>query len=259
MRGTVNVSDLVLAERLEPGIVSLTLNRSERRNALSIDLLDRLCDQLQKVEADRTNRVVILRGAGPVFSAGLDLREAADISLVEQSAAAVHRALSRLRETPLIMIAALHGGSFAGGAGLMAACDIVIAANDATIGFPEGRRGLLPALICGVLKHKVREGDLRELFLTGHTIDADRAQQLGLVQRVVPASRLMDEAIDVARSVIAGGPETIRQTKLLLNETFGVTNIDIGPDLIKRHLAARHSDEAREGLAAFAEKREPKW
>ena len=141
----------------------------------------------------------------------------------------------------------------------MAACDIVIAAADARIGFPEARRGLLPALICGVLKHKVREGDLRELFLVGDTIGADRAQQVGLVQRIVPASRLLDEAVNVARSVLSGGPETIRQTKALLGETFSGMVDATGPDLVRKHLAARHSDEAREGLAAFAEKREPNW
>ncbi len=210
-------------------------------------------------QAIRRNRVVILRGAGPVFSAGLDLREAADSSLVERSAAAVSRALDLLRTSPLITIAAVQGGAFAGGAGLMAACDIVIAAADAKIGFPEARRGLLPALICDVLMHKVREGDLRELFLAGEPIDATRAQQVGLVQRVVPAERLLDEALSVARSVVAGGPQTIRQTKALLNAMFQRTDDHAGPDLVETHLAARHSDEAREGLAAFAEKREPNW
>ena len=140
----------------------------------------------------------------------------------------------------------------------MAACDIVIAAADARIGFPEARRGLLPALICDVLRFKVREGDLRDLFLAGDSVDAGRAQLVGLVQRVVPNDRLLDEALDVAQSIVAGGPETIRQTKALLNETFHQTG-DSAPDLIKSHLAARHSDEAREGLAAFTEKRKPNW
>ena len=222
-------------------------------------MLEQLCAEIERLASDRTNRVVILRGAGPVFSAGLDLREAADSSLVERSAAAVSRALDLLRASPLVMIAAVQGGAFAGGAGLMAACDIVIAAADAKIGFPEARRGLLPALICGVLMHKVREGDLRELFLAGEPIDAARAQQVGLVQRVVPADRLLDEALSVARSVTAGGPNTIRQTKALLNATFQQTSDSSAPNLVETHLAARHSDEAREGLAAFAEKREPNW
>lgn len=253
------MSDLIQVETLERGIVSVTLNRPDRRNALSIDLLDLLCTEIERLANNSTHRVVILRGAGLVFSAGLDLREAADGSLIERSAEAVSRALDLLRASPLVMIAAVQGGAFAGGAGLMAACDVVIAAVDAKIGFPEARRGLLPALICGVLMHKVREGDLRELFLVGDPIDAIRAQQVGLVQRVVPAERLQDEALSIARAVVAGGPNTIRQTKALLNATFEQTDDSPGPNLIETHLAARHSDEAREGLAAFAEKREPNW
>jgi len=252
------MTQLIKVETLEPGIVSVTLNRPERRNALDIELLDQLCAAIDRLADDQTNRVAILRAAGPVFSAGLDLREAADSSLVEQSAEAVQRALNLLRETPLIMIAAVRGGAFAGGAGLMAACDIAIAATDTKFGFPEGRRGLLPALICGVLKHKIREGDLRDLFLAGEVIDASRAQNIGLVQRVVPIERLLDEALRVARSVAAGGPETIRQTKALLNALYN-QNGAAGSHLIQTHLAARCSDEAREGLAAFIEKREPNW
>jgi methylglutaconyl-CoA hydratase len=253
------VTDLILTETLERGIVSVTLNRPDRRNALSIELLEALCKQIEHLEADRTNRVVILRGADPVFSAGLDLKEAADSSLVERSAAAVSRALKVLRSTSLITIAVVQGGAFAGGAGLMTACDIAFASADAKIAFPEPRRGLLPALISGVLVHKVRENDLRELFLTGEPIDATRAREVGLLQRVVPAERLLDEALRVARSIVAGGPETIRQTKSLLNTMFQRTTESEAPDLIETHLAARHSDEAREGLAAYAEKREPKW
>jgi methylglutaconyl-CoA hydratase len=255
----MTLSNLVLVEALERGISVVTLNRPDRRNALSIDMMDGLAGHIRKLEDDPAQRVVVLRGAGPVFSAGLDLREAADSSLVDRSAAAVSRALHLLRNTPLVTIVAVQGGAFAGGAGLMAACDIVIAAADATIGFPEARRGLLPAIICGVLLHKVGEGDLRELFLAGEPVDANRAQQVGLVQRVVPPERLNDEALNAARSVIAGGPQAIQQTKALLNSMYG----DIGHSghsvLVEAHLAARRSDEAMEGLTAFIEKRKPNW
>lgn len=253
------MADLILVENLGRGIVLVTLNRPERRNALCIDLVEQLCGAIERLASDAANRCVILRGAGPVFSAGLDLREAADSSLVERSAASVSRLLDLVRATPLVMIAAVQGGAFAGGAGLMAACDITIAAVDAKIGFPEAQRGLLPALICGVLRHKVREGDLRELFLAGEPIDAARAYEVGLAQRVVPAERLMDEALDVARAVVAGGPKTIRQTKSLLNAAFSPSGETGDVNLVEAHLAARHSDEAREGLAAFIEKRKPNW
>jgi methylglutaconyl-CoA hydratase len=253
------MSPLILVENVERGISAVTLNRSERRNALSIDLLDQLCAAIEQLASDPARRVVVLRGAGPVFSSGLDLQEAADMALVERSAAAVSRALDLLRATPLVMIAAVPGGAFAGGAGLMAACDIVIAAADAKFGFPEIRRGLLPALISNVLLHRVREGDLRELLLAGESIDAARAREVGLVQRVVPSERLIDEALSVARSIVSGGPQTVRQTKSLLNAMFSSTADRGGPDLVATHLAARNSDEAREGLTAFAEKRNPSW
>lgn len=253
------MSDLIAVTTLERGIVSLTLNRPERRNALSIELLEQLCGAIERLGGDSAHRVVVLSGAGPVFSAGLDLCEAADTTLVERSAAAVSRALTLLRTTPLVVIAAVQGGAFAGGAGLMAACDIVLASEDAKFGFPEVRRGLLPALICDVLLHRVREGDLRELFLAGEAIDAARAREVGLVQRVVSAGRLMDEAVGIARSIVAGGPQTVRRTKALLGAMFRRTGDQAEADLVATHLAARQSDEAREGLAAFVEKREPKW
>jgi methylglutaconyl-CoA hydratase len=247
------MSDLVLTQSLRAGVTAVTLNRADRRNALSIELLDHLCAAVQALEADAAQRVVILRGAGPAFSAGLDLHEAAEAALVERSAAAVERALTLLQETPLIVIAAVQGGAFAGGAGVMAACDLVIAADNAKFGFPEARRGLLPALILPVLQRKVRAGDLADLLLAGEIFTAERGRQVGLVQRVVPAAEVLSAAQSVANSLLAGGPETIRLTKQLLRG---------GPHdqvLIAAHLAARRSDEAREGLAAFAEKRPPWW
>jgi methylglutaconyl-CoA hydratase len=226
------MTDLVRVEMMERGVACVTLDRADRRNALSIDLLDQLCSAIENLANDPTNRVVILSGAGPVFSAGLDLREAADSALIEQSATVVSQTLELLRSCPLILIAAVQGGAYAGGAGLMAACDMVVAADDAQIGFPEARRGLLPAIICDVLIHRVREGDLNELFLTGDPITAARAREVGLVQRVVPAERLIDETLVVARSIIAGGPDTIRQTKALLNTLFHPTAKQPNDDLV---------------------------
>jgi methylglutaconyl-CoA hydratase len=253
------MSDLIRIETLDTAVTAVALNRPERRNALGIELLGQFCAAIERLANDRAQRVVIVRGEGPVFCAGMDLREAADPSRVEQSAEAIQRSLHLLRGTPLVTIAAVQGGAYAGGAGLMAACDIAIAADDAKIGFPEGRRGLLPALIYGVLHDKLRDGDLRDLLLTGDTIDARRAQQVGLVQRVVPANRLPEEALAAARSVRAGGPETIRRTKAMLNAGLHDAGDPAASHSLREHLAARLSDEAREGLAAFLEKREANW
>jgi methylglutaconyl-CoA hydratase len=250
------MADLVLVESPREGVALVTLNRPERRNALSIGLLEALCAAVERLEQEAVHRVLLLRGAGPVFSAGLDLQEAADPALARHSAGCVERSLQTLRESPLVSVAVVHGGAYAGGAGLMAACDLAIAADDARFGFPEARRGLIPALIGLVLQHKVREGDLRELFLVGETVSALRAQQLGLVQRVVPAAELLDEALHVAESVLRGGPETIRLTKQLLNTLYHEPG---EPRLHELHMQARQGPEAQEGLAAFLEKREPKW
>lgn len=249
---------LVRVESPLPGVAILTLDRPERRNALSIALLDALVRGIEALEAAKTARVLILRGAGPVFSAGLDLAETSDTDLVEASARGVAAALHGLRQSPIVSIAAVHGGAYAGGAGLMAACDMVVAAADAKIGFPEARRGLLPALICGVLRDKVRAGDLAELFLVGDPIDAVRAREIGLVQRVVPPDALLDEALSMATGILAGGPQTIKQTKTLLHRTYEQSSAE-PTNPLAIHLAARKGPEATEGLHAFLEKRPPRW
>lgn len=250
---------LVLREPIVAGLSWLSLNRPQRRNALSIDLLRQLCDEIVRLASDPRERVVILRGIGPVFSAGLDLREAADSALAEASAQSLENTLALLRETDLIVISAVQGGAYAGGAGLMAACDLAVAADDALFGFPEARRGLLPALITSVLHPKVREGDLRDLFLVGDTIDARRAQQIGLLQRVVPAARLSQEAVAVGMRILQGGPDTIRRTKRLLREFSQGLSPASAERLKEIHLEARKSGEAEEGLAAFRERRDPHW
>lgn len=253
------MSELIRIEPLEEGMTSVVLNRPERRNALSIALVTQLCDTIDRLAADAAERVIVLRAEGPVFCAGLDLKEAAEDALVEQSAHCVERLFRTLRETPLISIASAHGGAYAGGGGLLAACDIAVASEDLQIGFPEARRGLLPALICGVLQTRVSEGNLRELFLVGDPIDAQRALQMGLVQRVVPSDQLLDEAVCIGRSILAGGPETIRQTKKLINAAFAGDGAHSDDGALQSHLEARKSDEATEGMAAFREKRPPRW
>lgn len=253
------MSQLVEIERRTRSIREIILRRAESRNALSLELLEQLLAALTSLAAQAEVRVVILRADGTVFSSGMDLKEAADDSLAERSAASLKRVFQFLRETPLVMIAAVQGSAYAGGAGLMAACDIVVAADDVNIGFPEARRGLLPALISQILRPKVRDGDLRELFLAGEPIDVRRALQIGLVQRVVPADALLAEVRYLAGAVVSGAPETIRNTKRLLNDLIDPSRDTSEAALEELHLAARHSDEAREGLAAFKEKREPNW
>ncbi len=252
----------LLIDSPRKGVAVVTLNRPERRNALNIGMMQQLVDSLHNLASDSTTRVAIVRGAGPVFCAGLDLAEAQDPELVKQSAGLVAKTLHTLKFSPLVTIAAVHGGAYAGGGGVAAACDMAVATDDCKIGFPEARRGLLPALICDVLKTKVREGDLTELFLCGEAITASRAQQIGIFQRIVPEAELLPTALQVAENILAGGPQTIIDTKTLLHHAYGHDHLASGSQdasSIDEHLKARFSEEAVEGLRAFIEKRQPAW
>ena len=249
-------NDLVHVEHFEAGLAIVSMRRGEKRNALNVAMLRQLADAFEVLERQPTCRVAILRGDGPVFCAGLDLVEASDPTSAEESAAGVRRLLATIQQSSLIVIAAAHGAAVAGGAGILCACDLVIATEDLKLGFPEVRRGLVAAIVSGVLVRKVRDGDLRELLLFGEPITAVRAQQMGLVNWIIPAPQLLDHARKIAAGVLAGGPQSIRETKRLLNHSPGSTDF---ASLQALHERVRLGTEAREGLAAFQERREPNW
>ena len=252
-------SGILLTERLNDSTTLLTLNRTERRNALTIELMEAICGEFNVLAAQVDQRVVILRGAGPAFCSGLDLNEAAEADLAEHSANAVARLFETVTHSPLVTIAAAHGAAYAGGAGLLASCDFAVAAEDLKIAFPEVRRGLIPALVAALLKDRVREGDARELFLAGEPITADRAYAIGLINRVVPTDNVLDEACALALTILKGAPEAVRQTKRLLRELRPTELSQLLAHALKSHRRARAGDEAAEGLAAFLDHREPDW
>ncbi|MFZ5495130.1 MAG: enoyl-CoA hydratase/isomerase family protein [Verrucomicrobiota bacterium] len=240
-------------------VTTLALNRPAKRNALNVALLEQLVAAVTTAEADKSQRVLVLRGEGPAFCAGLDLAEAADPEQAHRSAGLIARGLQVLGTTRLVTIAAVHGAAIAGGAGLMSACDLAIAAQGTQIGYPEPRRGLVAALVMTFLRRQLRERDARELLLTGELIDASRAVAIGLVNREVPAADLLPEAQRFAAAVLAGGPEAVANTKRLLAELWPVS---VQADLDRAlafHLEARQAPEAAEGIAAFREKRPPRW
>src|SRR6267378_4326279 len=250
---------VVLVEKQSPQITVVTLNRPERRNSLTIELLNELIAAI-KVASDQPNeRVLILRGAGAAFCTGLDLKEAADQTKAHSTAEMVAKTLVTLAETRLVTIAAVHGAAVAGGAGIMSACDFVVAAQKTKIGYPEVRRGLVAGLVMTFLRRQVGERNMRELVLGGELIDAERAREIGLVNRVAAPDQLMAEAQKFADSVLQGAPNALVQTKRLIRELWS-TSVKEDVDLaLKHHLQARESAEAREGIAAFNEKRRPNW
>ena len=237
-----------------------TLNRPDKRNALNVALLEALREAVATTEKDTSQRIFVLRGAGPVFSSGLDLEEAANVAIADASAELIRRVLEALSTTRLVTIAAVQGAAIAGGAGLMSACDFAVATIDAKFAYPELRRGIMPALIATFLRRQVRERDARELLLLGKMFDARHALAIGLVNRVVAdAPALETEVRSLISSLLQGAPEAMAETKRLLRELWPVP---MAADLERghaRHLSARNSGEAREGIAAFNEKRAPNW
>ena len=250
---------VVLIEKQSPQVTIVTLNRPERRNSLTIELLNELISAVKVASDQADERVLILRGAGAAFCTGLDLKEAADQTKAHATAEMVAKTLVTLAETRLVTIAAVHGAAVAGGAGIMSACDFVVAAEKTKIGYPEVRRGLVAGLVMTFLRRQIGERNLRELVLGAELIDAARAKEIGLVNRVVSRDEVMNEAQKFADSVLQGAPNAIAQTKKLIEELWS-TSVREDVDLaLKHHMKARESDEAREGIAAFNAKRKPSW
>jgi methylglutaconyl-CoA hydratase len=250
---------VVLIEKPSSQITIATLNRPERRNSLTIELLDELVSAINTASKDPTERIFILRGAGAAFCTGLDLKEAADQSKAHETAEMVAKTLVTIAETRLVTIAAVHGAAVAGGAGIMSACDYVVAAEKTKIGYPEVRRGLVAGLVMTFLRRQVGERHLRELVLAGELIEAQRALEIGLVNRVVARDQMMNEAQNFANSVLQGAPTALANTKKLIEELWSTSVKEDVEVALKHHMQARESDEAREGIAAFNEKRKPNW
>ena len=249
---------VVLVEKQTPQITLLTLNRPERRNALTIESMSELIAAIEAAGADPIQRILILRGAGKAFCTGLDLQEAAQND-PHATAEMVAGTLLALAETRLVTIATVHGAAVAGGAGIMSACDFAIAAEQTKIGYPEVRRGLVAGLVMTFLRRQLRERDLRELLLASELIDADRAREIGLVNRVVPASELEGEAQKIIASVLQGAPGAINNSKRLMEELWSTSVREDIEIALRHHMEARESAEAKEGIAAFNEKRAPTW
>jgi methylglutaconyl-CoA hydratase len=249
---------VVLIEKQTPQITVVTLNRPERRNALTIELLTELVAAIRVASDEPNERIIILRGAGAAFCTGMDLK-AATPQNAHAMAELVAEALLTLSQTRLITIAAVHGAAVAGGAGIMSACDFVVAAEGAKIGYPEVRRGLVAGLVMTFLRRQVGERNMRELLLGSELINAERAREIGLVNRVVAQEDLMSEAQKFAHSALQAAPGALAQTKHFIEELWWRSvkeDIDLA---FKHHMEARESSEAREGIAAFNEKRPPNW
>lgn len=260
---TSNTEKLVISER-RGDVVWVTMNRPEVRNALSRAHVRAIWDALEAACDDPEARAIVLAGSDPVFCAGADIREylaVEDPEVTRQDGAQLNDMLDFMMVCPLPIIARIQKAAFGGAIGLISACDIAIAADDARFSLSEARLGIVPAVISEAVFTALGHRNARQMMLRASPIDAQEAYRIGLVTEVVPAGKL-DEAVtavvDQLRQAAPGAQYDIK--KLLYTLALGGLNANQRRDMIL-DLAARRmlSEEGKEGLASFTEKRSPTW
>jgi methylglutaconyl-CoA hydratase len=247
------------------GVARVTLNRPEVNNAYDGALIRGLHNAMDALGGDPALRVVVIAGTGKHFQAGADLAwltalRAASPQDNESASRATATAIDRLNRIPVPTVALVHGYCVGGGTGIVAACDVVIVAEDAKFVISEVRWGLTAAIIIPQLNDAIGVRQVRRYALTGERFDAREARRIGLVHEVVPAAELEAAGERIVTALLANGPQAMATTKAIARE-YACGHIDGGvmARLIEAHAAQRLSAEAAEGLASFVEKRPPRW
>ncbi|HSP56122.1 MAG TPA: enoyl-CoA hydratase-related protein [Dehalococcoidia bacterium] len=242
------------------GIATVTLDSPSNRNALSRALVAGLQGNLDAAIADDRARLIVLTGAGPVFCSGADLKEGRTAEPGRGGGpGGLADILKQIWRSPKPVIARVNGPTRAGGIGLVAACDIAVAVDSATFAFSEVRLGLIPAIISVVVLPKMGINKTMELFLTGDTFNAADAVQFGLLNATVPADELDEGVAHYTGSILKGSPGALAGCKRLVREVPAM-DMDAAFEATAKWSAEFFmSEEAREGMLSFAEKRPPRW
>jgi methylglutaconyl-CoA hydratase len=249
----------------QDGVARVTLNRPELRNAFDDALIGKLSQAFAELAVDRSVRVIVLAGNGPAFCAGADLnwmKRMAGYSYEENLADAKGLAdmLAALDRLPKPTIARVHGPVFAGGTGLVAACDIAVGTPEAKFCLSEAKLGLSPATISPYVIRAMGERLARRYFLTAEVFDAQEAYRIGMLSLLVPAGELDAAIAELVKHLLAGGPESHAKIKALIRDVAGRRPDDaVAAETAKRIAEIRGSAEGREGIAAFLEKRKASW
>jgi enoyl-CoA hydratase/carnithine racemase len=245
---------------------TLILNRPDKRNALTRTLITQLMQGLEDLRSERRVRAVVISGSGSAFCAGMDLNEMQETAksfnaqtIWHEDAVAYRDLLEAMLRLPKPIIAAVGGPAVAGGAGLALACDIVLAAPEAKFGLPEPKRGIVAGVIAPLLTFRLGAGRASYLLLSAQLISAEEAFRLGIYHELMSGEKLWPRAHQLAGEIAGCAPEAMLLTKRLLNETIGEhlsTLLTAGAAV---SATARTTEAATEGLAAFLEKRQPKF
>jgi methylglutaconyl-CoA hydratase len=247
----------------ESGVATITLNRPEKRNAISFELIDDLLRGLKEVESSDAI-VLILTGAGKAFSSGMDLDNLKVLigrspeQNLEDSQTMV-RLFRSLYEFPKVTIAAVNGPAIAGGTGLALLCDFTLAVPEAKFGYTEVRIGFVPAIVSTFLLRQVGEKQARDLLLTGRIIDAEEAARMGLIKEIVAPENLLARARELAALLLENSPASLRATKQLLNHHARAELDRQIEAAVRENAAVRTTADFREGVTSFLEKRKPVW
>lgn len=249
--------------KLDSGIATITLNRPDKRNAISYELIDDLLAALDEVNKSSA-RVMILTGAGKAFCSGMDLENlktligrAPEQSLKDSETMA--RLFRSLYDFPKPTVAAVNGAAVAGGCALATLCDFTLAVPDAKFGYTEVRIGFVPAIVSTFLLRQVGEKHARDLLLTGRIIGADEAHRIGLINEIVAPEKLMDRARELATQLMENSPASLNYTKRLLSD-HARRGLDTQiQSAVKENAAIRATHDFREGISSFLEKRKPNW
>ena len=245
-------------------VARLWLDRPEQHNALSAELLGSIAETFHTLAHDPAVRVVVLGGRGPSFCAGADIgamKASANASYDDNLAEATRLGamFATLADFPKPVVGRLHGGVYGGGVGFACACDIAVSADDAKFGLTEVRLGILPGLISPYVLRRLGDRAARELMLTGERFGAGRALELGVVHHVVPVAELDAKVDERVGELLKGGPQAQERIKQLLVRWADVTWEEYRRALPETLASVRSGEEARDGLAAFLEKRKPRW
>ena len=247
----------------EAALATITLNRPEKRNAISFELISDLMRALDGV-ARSSARVLIVTGAGKAFCSGMDLENLkALIGRSPEQSLEDSRTMVRLFRTiyefPKVTIAAVNGAAIAGGTGLALLCDFTLAIPEAKFGYTEVRIGFVPAIVSTFLLRQVGEKQARDLLLTGRIFDAQEALRLGLINEIVEPDKLMDRAHELAAHLLENSPTSLGYTKRLLTEHARAELDAQIESAVRENAAIRQTADFREGVTSFLEKRKPRW